>query len=646
MNIIRLVLLSFCVFLIASELFAQKKALMYLPFESDNKTSDTNLTVIHNLLKKKGYDVIVMSDTSISGIENTPTKFTIEVFLDVIMELNTYDVVYFDSHGATDKFSLGIPWTENCMKDYNDQDLCNRWNLFRRNYESKKINGISDGFIETSRQDFIDIGLTKEATSSRFSNSTRYRSIAVTPDFFKTTFVGEKMFKSGSIFIGEICHSFEGDFPSVMEEIGVKNYTGWEGEASNAYTNIVTLKYFYNLISSGNAQSAFETIEPHQYLTPVDKAKDWYYRNDDSIRYTSDFIFIESFAPIVMAIAGNEEVTLSWEVIENADSYNIYQYDRIQKKWLEIYSEISRLSYLFVNLTNETEYIFGVTALVSGKQSPIAKVSATPNFTDATAPTIVDVSPSENSDVPLDSNIVVTFSEPMDQMSLTLGDINTGTAVVSFFTSHGGFQGVDANVSLDSTGTILTINPVSPLEASTNYYVYIDTPAKDLALNNLESSFEFNFRTVTELDSALNGSWLNECTQHDAKSLYTIDVEQKKAELHTWSRCENPSVKYLDSYSFATTERAFDENGSEILLLLLTVESITLKPLSEQEVTGFNDRVKCGKTNWEINVEMDITGAYCSDDNWQVSSVGAVLREIYTIDGNTLSLEGGDYIKQ
>jgi hypothetical protein len=105
---------------------------------------------------------------------------------------------------------------------------------------------------------------------------------------------------------------------------------------------------------------------------------------------------------------------------------------------------------------------------------------------DTTRPTVTPTSPPvDGTGVAVTANVTATFSEAMDLSSVT-----------SAFTLKNGTSTVPANVSLDSTGKVATLNPTVDLAANTTYTVTVSTAAKDLAGNTLAASLSWDFTTA------------------------------------------------------------------------------------------------------------------------------------------------------
>jgi len=109
---------------------------------------------------------------------------------------------------------------------------------------------------------------------------------------------------------------------------------------------------------------------------------------------------------------------------------------------------------------------------------------------DFTAPTVSFTVPANTAtNVAINQKIAVTFSEPMDPLT-----ISTAT-----FTLKQGNTPVTGTVSY--AGTTATFNPTSDLALSTTYTATITTGAKDLAGNALAAAFVWSFTTGAAPDT-------------------------------------------------------------------------------------------------------------------------------------------------
>jgi len=111
---------------------------------------------------------------------------------------------------------------------------------------------------------------------------------------------------------------------------------------------------------------------------------------------------------------------------------------------------------------------------------------------DTTPPTITLVNPADTEiDVPLNSSINATFSEPMDVLTIT--NLNFLVAVA------GGGASVQGIVNYDPITNIATFIPDNPLAASTKYTATIGTEVMDLAGNAMVHTYVWSFTTGTSL---------------------------------------------------------------------------------------------------------------------------------------------------
>lgn len=105
---------------------------------------------------------------------------------------------------------------------------------------------------------------------------------------------------------------------------------------------------------------------------------------------------------------------------------------------------------------------------------------------DHTPPTVTFTSPTTDAnDVPVDTNIQITFSEPMDDHSIT---------VSSFFIEDDIGNTVAGDISL-SGPTSFTLNPSSTLKYDTLYQATVTADVMDSAGNNMVSDYLWSFTT-------------------------------------------------------------------------------------------------------------------------------------------------------
>ena len=113
---------------------------------------------------------------------------------------------------------------------------------------------------------------------------------------------------------------------------------------------------------------------------------------------------------------------------------------------------------------------------------------------DNTPPTVIAVAPLNNATgVPTNTTVRVTFSEAMDQLTLTAANLtlkNTATSAV-----------IATNISYDVGTNTVTLTPTGPLSNGTGYTVTVGTGVKDLAGNALAAQFTSSFTTALVTDN-------------------------------------------------------------------------------------------------------------------------------------------------
>ena len=109
--------------------------------------------------------------------------------------------------------------------------------------------------------------------------------------------------------------------------------------------------------------------------------------------------------------------------------------------------------------------------------------------TDTTPPTITGRSPTQNAtDVPPDTNVTATFSEPMNAAT-----INNSTFTLR---ADGATSDIAATVTYNAASMTATLNPNSDLAFSTLYHVTVSGSVRDLANNPLGSNQTWSFTTA------------------------------------------------------------------------------------------------------------------------------------------------------
>ncbi len=173
------------------------------------------------------------------------------------------------------------------------------------------------------------------------------------------------------------------------------------------------------------------------------------------------------------------------------------------------------------NLAGSTEFyvLIDATAFDDSSSNSYAGISSTTalSFTtvDTTAPTLSSSSPADNAtNVAVDANIVLTFSETVDTESgnITIKKTSDNSTVETIDVTSNKVTGNSRVLMIGggSSGTVITINPASDFDGSTEYYVLIDSTAFDDSSSNsyagISSTTALSFTTVDTANPTLSTS--------------------------------------------------------------------------------------------------------------------------------------------
>jgi hypothetical protein len=149
-------------------------------------------------------------------------------------------------------------------------------------------------------------------------------------------------------------------------------------------------------------------------------------------------------------------------------------------------------------LSNATNYTLTVTTGVKDVAGNALAPQSISNFTtvalaDTTAPIITSRNPTpDTTGVPITTNVVVTFSEPMNQATIV------GTTNIRLAPDSAPGSTVAATLSYNSATNAATLTPTAPLLNNVTYRVTVTTGVTDVAGNALASQVTWKFKTIAD----------------------------------------------------------------------------------------------------------------------------------------------------
>ena len=175
--------------------------------------------------------------------------------------------------------------------------------------------------------------------------------------------------------------------------------------------------------------------------------------------------------------------------------------------------------------------------------------------TDTSPPYVVAVNVAAGATcVPLDTEIQVTFSEPIDSLTLTPS---------TFF-----IEGVAGDVTYDAATVLATFKPAAILAANTTYTIVVTTGVKDMGSVPLTSPFQSTFTTgpcnnsfFTTFDAP--GSIQNYVSGINLAGAITGDYVDARNVYHGFLRAADGTITTFDPpESLNTFPRSINETGA------------------------------------------------------------------------------------
>jgi hypothetical protein len=187
------------------------------------------------------------------------------------------------------------------------------------------------------------------------------------------------------------------------------------------------------------------------------------------------------------------------------------------------------------DLTEDTTYVASLTTSVTDVAGNTLAAEYSWSFStgETSAPTVESTSPlSDATDVAVGSNITATFSEAMDESTITTGSFTVA--------------GVSGTVSYNSVTYTATFNPDSNLAYETTYTATLSTAITDASGNPLAATYSWSF--TTEAESTVVPGDANEDGEVNALDITKVEriIAGLDAETAGADANEDGSVNALD----------------------------------------------------------------------------------------------------
>ncbi len=280
------------------------------------------------------------------------------------------------------------------------------------------------------------------------------------------------------------------------------------------------------------------------------------------------------------------------------------------------------------------------TIAVRGTTGYLSNTLTITSFTvDTTTPTVSSIYPTDNqSGVSISDNISVTFSEAMDNTSVTTNTSNT-TCSGSFALSSDNFsscvQMSSSPLSSNSNKTF-TVDPSDNLSVTTYYKIRVTTGVKDSVGNTLSSQYETSsgFQTVDEsaiiTKSLLVGTWTAKCSDNTTASIssktvlvFSASGDNLTATTTNYSvlNCvanNESSIFRKKLNTLVLGSRTTTSQNQIINKFTAAVTDITLEPKTTSVSSSLNGSTYCGlSSGWSSGTETSVAGLTCDTTTYK-----------------------------
>jgi len=185
--------------------------------------------------------------------------------------------------------------------------------------------------------------------------------------------------------------------------------------------------------------------------------------------------------------------------------------------------------------------------------------------TDTTSPTVSSTSPSDSdTSVPISSSISVTFSEAMDNTSVTTNTSNTtcsGTFQVSSDSFSSCVKMSSSSTSSNSDKTF-TVDPSSNLSYATSYKIRVTTGVKDSAGNVLGSQYETSTGFTTESAPKWAQEAYVKASNNDASDYFGYSVALDGDTLAVGAYLEDSNQTTITNGTTSSTNNSNTDSGA------------------------------------------------------------------------------------
>ncbi len=272
---------------------------------------------------------------------------------------------------------------------------------------------------------------------------------------------------------------------------------------------------------------------------------------------------------------------------------------------------------------------------------------------DSTAPTVTFNPLDSATGVAVDSNIIIEFNEPIQNLNDSgVTDFNVG-ALITLKDTNGSGSNIGFNATIDAGKTIITINPTSNLAPEQVVYVAIGATVEDDAGNAITASSA----TFTAAAATVTFNPLDSATGVAVDSDITIEFDSPIRLLN-----DDPVSDVTLNFTDIITLKDTNASGSDISYFALINESktvITINPSSDFS----SEQVVYVRLNAELEYADDnavpaanatftavtvadstaptITGTTVATDNATIAVTFS--EEVFTTTGGTDALVAADF---